>query len=101
MTHPQTDSAPPLVQFPAPRWWVSDRDGRVVVAQPPNAAIGVWLATVLARWTGMFDDAATLQAVGRGALVVWGVDELLRGASPVRRILGAVVLVWQVLALFG
>ncbi len=73
----------------------------MVVAQPPNAAIGVWLASVVAGWTGLFDHAATLQAVGRGALVVWGVDELLRGASPVRRTLAAVVLVWQALALFG
>lgn len=88
--------------FPAPGWWIRDRDGHVVVAQAPNAAILVWLVTVLVGWTGALDDdrQAVLTSAGRGALAVWALDELLRGASPVRRLMGAVVLpvmVWRIL----
>ncbi len=90
---------------PAPSslaWWVRDRDGRLAVAQFPNAAILVWLLAFLARVadTGPVDEE-TLRAVGRGALLVWGLDELVRGASPVRRVLGAVVLAAQLAALLS
>ena len=43
----------------------------------------------------------TLTGVGHGALVVWALDELVRGASPVRRLLGAVVLIAQLVSLFA
>jgi hypothetical protein len=33
-----------------------------------------------------------LEGLGLGALLVWALDELLRGVSPIRRIMGAVVL---------
>lgn len=80
-----------------------DRDGRVVIAQPPNAAILVWLATVVVRWSGVLDDrrSAVLTHVGQGALLVWALDELVRGASPVRRVLGLVVLVAVAVRVLG
>ena len=83
------------------RWWVTDRDGHVVVAQWPNAALWVWFLALVARLTGVLgDDSRDLLAgVGRGALIVWGLDEVWRGASPVRRLIGAVVLVVQVVGL--
>ena len=31
--------------------------------------------------------------------VVWGLDELLRGASPFRRLLGGLALAWQLAGL--
>jgi hypothetical protein len=96
---PAGDRAP----FPSPQWWIRDREGRVVVAQPPNAAILVWLATVVLGRTGLVEGAtaSTVRDVGRGALLVWALDELLRGASPVRRIMGGVVLAAVVLRLLG
>jgi hypothetical protein len=39
--------------------------------------------------------------LGRGALVVWSLDELLRGANPFRRLMGAAVLTVQAVRLFG
>lgn len=78
--------------FPAPGWWVRDRDGEIAVAQVPNPALCVWLAcAVLTRLTPA-DRAHTVSHVGEGALLAWAVDELLRGSSPVRRLLGAAVL---------
>ena len=84
----------------SPRWWVTDRDGHVVVAQWPNAALWVWFLALVARVTGVLGaNQDLLSGVGRGALIVWGLDEVWRGASPVRRLVGAVVLVVQVVGL--
>lgn len=85
------------------RWWVRDQDGSVVLAQWPNPALAVWLVAVIVGWTGALgsDRTGELAAVGRGALIVWALDEVVRGASPARRILGAVVLAVQLVRLFG
>jgi hypothetical protein len=90
---------------PSPRrldWWVRDRRGRLAVAQWPNAALGLWLtARVLERAELTSLDASTLRGIGTGALLVWALDELLRGASPFRRVLGAVVLAGQLWAMLA
>jgi hypothetical protein len=80
-------------------WFVRDhRTGRIAVAQVPNPALGVWALTSVFLWTGLFADrAAELGWIGTGALVAWGADEAIRGASPARRLLGSVVLGWQLL----
>jgi hypothetical protein len=74
-----------------------------VLAQAPNPPLLVWLATVLVGWTGVLDGdrATTLTRIGQGALVVWAVDELARGVTPARRVLGAVVLTVLLLRLFA
>ena len=82
-------------------WWVRDREGRLAVAQWPNPALGVWLVARLLEWSGLTSlDDATLRHIGTGALLVWALDELLRGTSPFRRVLGAVALGAQLGALF-
>lgn len=76
-----------------------DRD-RLVLAEPPNAAIGVWAVATGVRLAA--DGAETelwLRGVATGALVVWALDELLRGATPFRRLLGAGVLAYQLVVL--
>jgi hypothetical protein len=90
-------------RFPSLQWWIRDRHGRVVVAQPPNAALAVWLLTTATSWTGLVDDhqQAVLTRVGQGALAVWALDEIIRGASPLRRLIGAVVLPVVVWRIFG
>ena len=87
-------AAPPRAAFPSLQWWIRDRDGKVVLAQAPNPPLLVWLACVVVGWTGVLDDdkASTIGHVGQGALAAWALDEVVRGASPVRRVLGAVVL---------
>lgn len=84
-------------------WWIRDREGRVVLAQPPNPALAVWLVCVVIGWTGLLegDRATTLSRVGQGALVAWSLDEVVRGASPARRVIGVVVLVAMLVRLFG
>ena len=81
-------------------WWFRSADGRLTVWQPPNPALTVWVAAVV---VGLFPLATahenTVHGIRRGALVVWSLDELVRGASPFRRVLGAVVLVAQLVLL--
>jgi hypothetical protein len=40
-------------------------------------------------------DAAAADSVGHGAILVWSLDVVVRGASPFRRTLGAVILAAQ------
>ena len=69
------------------------RTGRIALVQVPNPALGVWaLSTVALRVGLVADRAAEVRWIGAGALIAWSADEVIRGASPARRLLGAVVL---------
>lgn len=76
--------------------------GGITIGQFPNAALLVWLGASLLSlwWHPQAGDVDVLAVVSRAALVVWAVDEVLRGVNPFRRLLGAVVLlatVWSLL----
>ena len=80
----------------AARWLFADRaTGRIVVAQMPNAPLWVFVAAWAAlRWARPDGwTARALDVVAGLALLVWGLDEVLRGVNPWRRMLGAGVLV--------
>ena len=82
-------------------WWFRSPDGRLTLWQWPNTALCVWLVAVILGWLDLSaDHAATVNGVRHGALLVWSLDELVRGASPFRRVLGAVILVVQLAGLF-
>lgn len=81
-------------------WWFRSSDGRLTLWQLPNAALGVWLVTlVLGRFDLSSPHATAVDGIRRGALLVWALDEVVRGASPFRRVLGAVVLTAQLVSL--
>lgn len=81
-------------------WWFRDSDGRLTLAQLPNPALWVWLVAVGVGLLDLSDtNATTVAGIRHGALIVWSLDELARGASPFRRVLGAVVLVAQLVSL--
>lgn len=96
--HPSSRSRPLSL-----RWWAADSQGRWTLAQWPNPALSVWLVAVVVGWSGLLGEhaTATLRSLGQGALVVWALDEVVRGSSPIRRVLGAVVLAVQLVRLFG
>jgi len=81
-------------------WWFRSADGRLTLWQLPNPALCVWLVTLL---LGRLDlstaDRAAVEGIRRGAILVWALDEVVRGASPFRRVLGAVVLAAQLASL--
>jgi hypothetical protein len=72
-----------------------DESGRLVLFQVPNPALWVWLAATVLRWSPYDSRDGELRWIGAGALIAWSLDELVRGAAPWRRLLGAVVLAWQ------
>jgi hypothetical protein len=97
------DKRSPRARALSLQWWVRDQHGRVTIAQSPNPALVVWLVAVVVNRMDVLDvdRSATLTVVGDGALLVWALDELARGAAPVRRLLGAVVLAMQIVRLFA
>jgi hypothetical protein len=72
-----------------------DGSGRLALLHVPNPALWVWMLATALRWSPYDSRDAELRWIGSGALIVWGLDELVRGAAPFRRLLGAVVLAWQ------
>jgi hypothetical protein len=85
-------------------WAFRSREtGRITIAQWPNVTLIVF---VLARaLDGLLDPgtpwSTVLRGVGTVAIVGWSVDELVRGVNPWRRLLGAGVLVVQMIGLLG
>lgn len=95
----------PTTTDPRPRltsgsWWFRSSDGRLTLWQPPNPALWVWFVALA---LGLLDlspaHTTAVDGVRQGALLVWALDEVVRGASPFRRVLGAVVLVTQLVSL--
>lgn len=95
----------PDASSPAPstsswwEWWLRDRTtGEIVIAQFPNPALWVWGACLaiqaLAAPSG--DTLLVVRGAGRAALLVWALDEIVRGSNPFRRALGVVVLLVSV-----
>jgi hypothetical protein len=81
-------------------WWFRSSDGRLTLWQLPNPALCVWMVTlVLGRFELSATHATAVNGVRHGALLVWALDEVVRGASPFRRTLGAVILAAQLVSL--
>ena len=81
-------------------WWFRSPDGRLILWQWPNPALCVWvLALVLGRFELSATHTTVVDGVRHGALLVWALDEVVRGASPFRRLLGSVVLAAQLASL--
>ncbi len=81
-------------------WWFRSPDGRLAVWQFPNPALCLWIAAVaLGRFELSATHSTALEGVRRGALLAWALDEVVRGASPFRRLLGAAVLATQIVSL--
>jgi hypothetical protein len=79
----------------SPAWWFTNRStGQITVAQLPNLALVVFIVAAVA---GRILDhhhqvSRVLSDVATGAIVLWALDEIVRGVNPWRRVLGAVVL---------
>jgi hypothetical protein len=83
-------------------WMFRNRKtGRITIVQFPNVALAVFLlASVVGLIVKPSGGAATaLDVVGTGALLVWALDELIRGVNPWRRMLGGGMVAWEALRL--
>jgi hypothetical protein len=84
------------------RWiFLNRRTGRITVAQWPNISLSVFILSSIAlhflQPQGTF--RSVIRAIADVTLIIWAVDEVLRGVNPFRRILGAAVLVVTILGL--
>jgi len=67
------------------------RTGRITIAQFPNVALWLFLATVVLRRIVSTGTAHTaLDWMGVASLGWWALDEVIRGVNPWRRLLGVV-----------
>lgn len=83
------------------RFFRDPRTGEVVVAQWPNAPLWIFLIATAVRLVvspsgGVGTLVSLVAAVG---LVWWAADEIVRGASPFRRVAGGLVLLGWLLGL--
>lgn len=84
-----------LCQHRGIEWWFRNRKtGEITIAQVPNLPLVVFLVAFGLRW--LLDPSGGLRTgldvVAVVALVIWSVDEIVRGVNPWRRVLGAAVL---------
>jgi hypothetical protein len=92
-------SATPERTAPAPsafgRFFRNPETGELKIAQIPNIPLAIFVVVTAVRlaFKPHGTGGTALSVVGALALVWWSVDEILRGDSPFRRVLGGVVLV--------
>jgi len=83
------------------RFFTNPKTGELVVAQWPNTALWAFLGTSIVRRVVHLHGAVEtfVAIVAAVSLGWWAVDEIVRGESPFRRVLGGVVLAALVLGL--
>ncbi len=74
--------------------------GRITVVQVPNLPLAVFLAAVVIGHllSGHRAASGAVAWVATGAIVIWALDEVVRGVNPWRRVLGTVVLVASIVS---
>lgn len=84
------------------RWWFEHRTtGEITIVQFPNWPIWCIAATWIVRLV-LPDGSTADDALGwvlRGLWLFWGVDEIVRGVNPWRRLLGTAMVVAQIVAI--
>lgn len=84
-------------------WWDKfwkDKQGNVVVYQHPNIPLIAWLLLALVSLFVSEKLADLLWHISLAVLAVWALLELFKGVNYFRRVLGAIVLVMIILAVF-
>ncbi len=71
-----------------------DSDGNIVIAQPPNPPLIVWLVASLLQLFFTEGDVNTgLEVLAFGSIFTWAWQELFSGVNYFRRGLGLIVLI--------
>lgn len=84
------------------QWFFRSREtGVITIAQWPNLLL--WIVIVagvlLWIWPSAGKASVGLTIVLKGGLVIWGIDEIVRGVNPWRRCLGAAVVIYEFMTL--
>ena len=89
----KSGTAPPASALE--RFFRNPRTGRWAVVQFPNLPLALFLVATAVRLAAhpRGGGGTVLSVVAGVSLAWWSVDEVVRGDSPFRRLLGAVVLI--------
>lgn len=103
MNPPQPNQRRPILVRAFDRVCRDPESGALAIVQRPNLPLGLYLAATALRLVadpqgGLRTVTAVLAGLG---LLWWALDEIVRGDSPFRRVLGAVVLIGLVLGRLG
>lgn len=77
------------------RFFRNPDTGKLAIAQFPNVPLAIFLVATLVRlaFHPQGGGRTALSVIGGLGLVWWSVDEIVRGDSPFRRVLGGAILV--------
>jgi hypothetical protein len=75
--------------------FLNRRTGHITVVQWPNISLSVYIVTaiVLHALHPMGGAETLARVIVNVAIILWAIDELLRGVNPFRRTLGLVVMI--------
>lgn len=74
-----------------------DKNGEIVIAQPPNLTLSVWIGASLLQF--VFTDQPIhqgLEVISLVSILIWAFQELFAGVNYFRRVLGLVVFLFAV-----
>jgi hypothetical protein len=86
------------------QWFFRNREtGAITIGQMPNTPLWIFIVgtALLWAWRPAGRIGVNLECLVKASLVVWAIDELVRGVNPWRRCLGAAVLVYEVFTFVG
>jgi hypothetical protein len=80
------------------QWFFRNRDtGAITIAQAPNLSLWIVIVAGVLLWAwhppGRLGTA--LEIIFKAGLIIWAIDEIVRGVNPWRRCLGAAVLGYE------
>lgn len=79
----------------------TDKSGKVVLAQPPNLPLALWIIFQIVTFLPLGAEAKVIAHLGAStSLLIWAGMELLFGVNGFRRTLGFVVLIATLSTLF-
>ncbi len=82
------------------RKFFTDKNGKIVIHQNPNAPLIIWLIlTIFNHFVHNDPVEQVTRVVATTALFIWALLEIVSGASPYRRVLGTIVLSFIVIQL--
>ena len=86
------------------RWCFENREtGAITIAQAPNLLLWLVIAAAILQAalhpSGRWGLALTILL--KGSLLLWALDEIVRGVNPWRRCLGVGVILYEAITLLG